>query len=232
MQNPQNRHANSTGQRQNSRKDRAIFNADSRHYVDGQELESVRYFRNHERALDGSDDTDSQTPMAERSLSAGRGGYDYDEGKYSEPAFGENAREDYGSIPPNQNTLGSGSNYGSTYSTGSNYGSERFGKRWRDDDKNYNVDPRVSHSGKGPKNYQRSDARILEDVNEALTHHDEVDASDIEVLVNDGLVILSGTVPARAMKNAAEDLVVCVSGVKDVKNQITSSRFLARIFHR
>jgi osmotically-inducible protein OsmY len=69
-------------------------------------------------------------------------------------------------------------------------------------------------------------------VNEALTTHDEVDASDIAVSLNGGVVTLSGTVRAREMKHTAEDLVVLLPGVKDVKNQITSSRFLSRIFHR
>src|SRR5262245_20667475 len=50
------------------------------------------------------------------------------------------------------------------------------------------------HAGKGPRGYRRSDARIYEDVCEALTRDGEVDASDVEVTVEDGQVMLSGTV--------------------------------------
>ena len=218
MANPQNRHPNSARPRQNA------HNANPHFYINGEDLGSIRYFRNHARALDGSDDAESQTPFAERSLEAGRGRYRYD----NDPAYGENTRDNYGSLPQNNNFFGSGSNYGSTYSTGTDYGSERFGKRWRDDDRAL----RTSHAGKAPKNYLRTDARIEEDANEALTVHEGIDASDIEISVKNGVVTLSGTVPDREMKHFAEDLVAELPGVKDVKNQISSPRFLSRIFKR
>ena len=75
-------------------------------------------------------------------------------------------------------------------------------------------------SGKGPKNYVRSDERIREDVCEHLTHHPYVDASDIEVSVREGEVTLSGTVDARMVKRAAEEACDHVRGVKDVHNQL------------
>ena len=74
--------------------------------------------------------------------------------------------------------------------------------------------------GKGPKGYKRSDERIQEDVNEALTRHYDVDASDIEVSVLDGEVTLAGTVANRQMKRRAEEAVEFCSGVKDVHNQL------------
>lgn len=74
--------------------------------------------------------------------------------------------------------------------------------------------------GKGPKNWKRSDDRIYEEVCEALTFDDHVDATDIEVAVNDGEVTLSGAVPSRRMKRLAEDVVDDVSGVRDVHNRI------------
>ena len=76
-------------------------------------------------------------------------------------------------------------------------------------------------SGVGPKGYQRSDERILEDVCERLTRHGQIDASDIEVHVKDGEVTLSGSVDDRAAKRMAEDVVDDVSGVKDVHNNLT-----------
>jgi osmotically-inducible protein OsmY len=76
------------------------------------------------------------------------------------------------------------------------------------------------HSGRGPKGYRRGDERILEDINEQLTHHSEIDAGDIEVKVTNGEVTLTGTVDNREAKRMAEDVAEAVSGVTDVQNQI------------
>jgi hypothetical protein len=78
--------------------------------------------------------------------------------------------------------------------------------------------------GRGPKNYVRSDERIREDVCEHLLEHPYVDASDIEVIVRDGEVTLSGTVEARMVKRAAEDACDHVRGVKDVHNHLRVRR--------
>ncbi len=79
---------------------------------------------------------------------------------------------------------------------------------------------RGTHAGKGPKNYKRADERIREDVSEALKHHPGVDASEIEVSVKDGVVMLSGTVESRQMKRLAEESVEEISAVADVKNEL------------
>lgn len=79
---------------------------------------------------------------------------------------------------------------------------------------------RGPHTGRGPKNYQRRDERILEDVCERLTQHGQVDASDIEVRVENGEVTLSGTVDNRQAKHMAEDAADSVSGVRDVHNEL------------
>lgn len=76
------------------------------------------------------------------------------------------------------------------------------------------------HTGRGPQGYQRSDDRIQEDANDALTHHGDVDATHITVAVANGEVTLTGTVESRAMKRAAEDALVDVRGIRDVHNQI------------
>jgi osmotically-inducible protein OsmY len=47
-----------------------------------------------------------------------------------------------------------------------------------------------------------------------------LDASDIEVSVEQGEVTLRGYVPDRQAKRLAEDIVDFVAGVKDVHNQI------------
>jgi hypothetical protein len=77
-----------------------------------------------------------------------------------------------------------------------------------------------SYAGRGPRGYQRSDARIQEDVCDRLAAHAWVDASDMDVQVRDGIVILSGTVRDRAMKRMAEDSLESCSGVRDVRNEL------------
>jgi hypothetical protein len=76
------------------------------------------------------------------------------------------------------------------------------------------------HRGRGPKSYQRSDARILEDINDRLTDDPQLDASDIEVGVSGREVTLSGTVANRYEKRRAEDLTDSVSGVIHVQNNL------------
>jgi hypothetical protein len=80
------------------------------------------------------------------------------------------------------------------------------------------------HAGRGPKNYQRSDERITDEICERLTRDPEVDATNIEIAVQSGLVTLSGIVGDRQSKRAAEDLANDVWGVKDVQNQIKVQR--------
>ncbi len=79
---------------------------------------------------------------------------------------------------------------------------------------------RGPHAGRGPKNYQRSDERIKEDVSERLSSDDEVDASEVELEVKNGIVTLTGTVCSRREKRLAEDCCEDVSGVKDVTNHL------------
>ena len=76
------------------------------------------------------------------------------------------------------------------------------------------------YKGKGPRNYRRSDDRIQDNINERLTDDPLVDASEVEVAVQDGEVILSGTVDDRVAKRRAEDIAESVSGVTNVENRI------------
>ncbi|HET9055074.1 MAG TPA: BON domain-containing protein [Cyclobacteriaceae bacterium] len=76
------------------------------------------------------------------------------------------------------------------------------------------------HRGKGPKGYKRSDERIREDINDRLSDDDSLDASEIEVDVKNGEVILRGTVSERSDKRRAEDVAESVSGVSNVENRI------------
>jgi len=54
------------------------------------------------------------------------------------------------------------------------------------------------HAGRGPRNYKRSDNRIEEDINDRLTEHSMIDASDVEVSVQNGEVTLRGHVVWRS----------------------------------
>lgn len=76
------------------------------------------------------------------------------------------------------------------------------------------------HRGLGPKDYRRSDERIREDVCDHLAHHDELDASEIEVRVADSEVTLSGFVQSRYERRLAEDLCELVGGVGHVQNNL------------
>jgi len=86
------------------------------------------------------------------------------------------------------------------------------------------VPAQPSHRGRGPKGFKRSDDRIREAVSECLMDHHEIDASEISVEVQDGEVILSGTVDDRRTKRLAEHIVADLSGVHDVVNQIRVTR--------
>jgi len=79
------------------------------------------------------------------------------------------------------------------------------------------------HRGRGPKGYRRSDERIREDVCDRLSDDASVDASEIEVRVNNCEVTLSGTVESREQKRRAEDCAEAVSGVKNVQNNLRVS---------
>jgi osmotically-inducible protein OsmY len=75
-------------------------------------------------------------------------------------------------------------------------------------------------NGHGMRGFQRSNERIYEDVCEAMTLSPAVDASDVEVTVENGIVYLKGTVENRWEKKAAERSLDEVIGVRDVMNQI------------
>ncbi len=76
------------------------------------------------------------------------------------------------------------------------------------------------HRGRGPKNYVRSDERIREDISDRLADDPHLDASDIEVQVQNGEVTLTGTVDHRQSKRRAEDRAEDVSGVKHLQNNL------------
>lgn len=77
-----------------------------------------------------------------------------------------------------------------------------------------------SFAGKGPRDWKRSDETIKEEACEALTQDRDIDASEIEVEVKNGIIYLSGTVDNRYAKRLAEECVENIFGVQDVQNQL------------
>ena len=73
---------------------------------------------------------------------------------------------------------------------------------------------RSEHQGRGPRGCRRSDDCIREDVHDRLTD-DRLDASDIEVIVENGEVTLSDTVASR-FDRQAEDIAERVIGSSEV----------------
>lgn len=103
------------------------------------------------------------------------------------------------------------------------YGGSDFINRY-DEPEYTELDRSGPYRGIGPRGYRRSDDRLCEEVCERLSRHGEIDASDIEVEVQDGEVILRGTVGDRRSKRLAEDLAESTSGVWDVHNELRISQ--------
>lgn len=77
------------------------------------------------------------------------------------------------------------------------------------------------YTGVGPLNYKRPDIRIHDDAADALYRCPDVDASDIEVTVKNGIVTLSGTVHSRVEKKVAEMTIEGLPGIIDIENRLT-----------
>ena len=75
----------------------------------------------------------------------------------------------------------------------------------------------VNLSGKGPS---ISDDWIKDKVCELMYWDKSVDARNIEVSVNGGVVTLTGTVDSRHAKKKAERIIDEVAGVRDVQNDV------------
>ena len=85
--------------------------------------------------------------------------------------------------------------------------------------------------GRGPKGYRRPDDRIRDEVNEELARHPEIDATEIDVKVQNGEVTLTGKVEDRHQKRLAEDVAERAFGVTDIHNQLKVDQgFFAKLF--
>lgn len=151
--------------------------------------------------------------------------HDYDEfdprrGRHSEDYRGGSRRMGQGYGHSSGYADAGGEFAGSAYGAGFEPNREGSRERAEDSQSAYRERGARSHRGRGPRSYARSDQRIEEDLNERLTEDALVDASDIEVGCNQGVVVLSGEVDDRWMKHRAEDIADACGGVKDVDNRI------------
>lgn len=74
--------------------------------------------------------------------------------------------------------------------------------------------------GRGPQGWRRTDARLREQVCEALSEDAALDASGLEVEAADGVVILRGDVPSDTDRRHAEQLARRTPGVREVKAEL------------
>ena len=84
----------------------------------------------------------------------------------------------------------------------------------------YMIDRGLDFRDKDPKGFSFSDDKVREDVSEILARDAHVDASEMEILVRDGVVYLKGHVDSRQSKRMAELLIENLPGVVDVINQL------------
>lgn len=153
--------------------------------------------------------------------------YDQYTGMTSEPGFGAG----YGAAGPRR--TGGGYGYGGPHDWGGRDDNERgfwdkatdeVSSWFGDEDAERRREMDRGHTGRGPRNYARSDSRIHEDVCDRLTENPMIDASEVEVSVSDREVTLSGIVHSREEKRRAEDLAEDVSGVTHVQNNLRVQR--------
>ena len=93
--------------------------------------------------------------------------------------------------------------------------------RWSDDIRSDSS--KENYFGRGPKGYQRPQARIEEEACELLSQSRELDASEISVTVKNRCLYLSGEVESRHAKRLAEYIVEDISVIDDVQNGIRIS---------
>jgi osmotically-inducible protein OsmY len=77
------------------------------------------------------------------------------------------------------------------------------------------------HAGKGPRGWTLSDSRLIEEVSDHLMEDRLLDASDIEVSADGGVITLAGQVPGASDVAHAEMLARRTAGVRDVLNNLS-----------
>lgn len=137
---------------------------------------------------------------------------DYPSGREYSDDNGNNHTHEY-----DYNRFGMGDQRGTWNQRGDE--SYDFGENSRRDNQHQNKAD-AKHRGKGPKGFKRSDDSIRDDINSRLTDDAYLDASEVEVAIENGEVTLTGTVPDKSSKRRAEDICELVSGVSNVENRL------------
>jgi osmotically-inducible protein OsmY len=83
---------------------------------------------------------------------------------------------------------------------------------------------RAASGGGGPRVRRKTDDSLAREIHEILTTDPELDATDIEVVVEGGAVTLSGEVAHPDAKLLAEELTESVAGVRLVHNHLVVRR--------
>jgi osmotically-inducible protein OsmY len=194
----------------------------------------ARYQTSNDRYRTGHEQRYS--PESERYRSGRERGFEgdrsYSQGGYrEETGYREFDNPEWSSDAEQEQYYGTGSHYGGGFGTApssrassagtvgtSGYASEGA---WSDSD-DWTPESEsdfISHRGRGPKGYQRSDERLLETICERLTDDPRIDASDIEVAVKDQTATLRGSVADRRTKYDVEE-VVEACGVREIRNEL------------
>ncbi len=66
-----------------------------------------------------------------------------------------------------------------------------------------------------------SDERIDREINDHLSQHSYIDATELVVTVKNGKVTLEGSVPDADQKNYVEEVAAKIDGVKGIDNRLT-----------
>ena len=137
-------------------------------------------------------------------------------GQYADPT--SSGRSDIRNYNPGQmqGGWGAGSQHGVVYGTQSGVPNR---SEWSQTGAGNRYNP-----NQGPKNYRRSDDRIMEDICETVCHQPNLDCTDVEVEVKDCNVTLKGNVRERWMKHLVEDIADDTRGVREVENNVRVSR--------
>ena len=77
------------------------------------------------------------------------------------------------------------------------------------------------HAGKGPRGWTLSDTRLIDEVSDRLMEDPLLDASEVEVSADAGVITLSGVVPGASDVAHAELVARRTSGVHDVVNRLS-----------
>jgi hypothetical protein len=79
----------------------------------------------------------------------------------------------------------------------------------------------VANFEKGHNMSKRLDEEIREEASEILKNHENIDATDINIRVEEGFIFLNGAVGSRDIRCVAEDCLKDITGVHEVVNKLT-----------